>query len=239
MEKTQKHDVYFKRCNSWLILCFALFSHSQSIAANQSLASIEQQVRHFIISEYKQDKPKINIQSIDSRLKLGKCGQKLSIKWHHPVKTGRNLIKVQCHAKTQWKLFVPVTLEIFKQVYVATAAIRKGETINRLNTKKKLLDIGKLHRGYIENITPYDEKKTRRNIRQGEVLNSHLFEIRHAIKRGQAIILETGNKAISVKVKGTALSNGQKGDLIKVRNNSSSIIVEAIVQDKGKALVIY
>lgn len=239
MDKKQKHDNFRKICGLYISIALLIIWHSQTSAATQSLESIEKQVYQFVSTAYQHEQANIQVQGIDKRLKLHKCQNKLLINWHNRVQSGRNLIKVQCNSSKQWKLYVPVKLEIFKPVYIAKSAIQRGETIGKLNTERKVLDIGKLHRGYIQNITPFDERKTRRLIRKGEVLNHNMFAVQHIVKRGQQIILETGNKAINIKTKGTALSNGQKGDLIKVKNNASSIIVEAIVKEHGRAIVLY
>lgn len=208
-------------------------------AAMNTLKNIEQQVYQFVYQAYKHDKPVITVQNIDQRLRLKRCNKHLKLDWHSQSKAGRNLIKVACTGKNAWKIYVPVKLQVYKMVYLAKSDIQKGELLTKVNTYKKRMDIGKLYRGYIEDLSQYKQRKLKRHIRKHEVLQNSLFEINYAIKRGQQIVLETGNDIIAVKVNGTALDNGQKGDLIKVRNNSSTKIVEAVIQSEGKAVVVY
>ena len=229
-----------RQCNlislATLILCLMTQTATAKI---HNLAEIEKQVYDFVYRAHKADKPNIEVRKIDRRLRLKQCGERLFIDWHSPLRAGNSLIKVACQTTKPWKLYVPVKLRIYKDVYVAKIDIARGETLSSSNTIKKRQDIGQLHHGYIESIQAYDTRKLRRYVKKHTVLHHKLFEIRHMVKRGQQILLETGNDTLAVKVKATALDNGQKGDLIKVRNNSSAKVVEAIVESANKAVVIH
>lgn len=71
--------------------------------------------------------------------------------------------------------------------------------------------------------------ETRRAISAGEVFSPQLLASPRLIRRGQELILFAASGAMTVTMKGEALEDGAKGDMIRVRNLSSNRIVEGRV----------
>jgi flagella basal body P-ring formation protein FlgA len=73
----------------------------------------------------------------------------------------------------------------------------------------------------------------KRPIPEGKALSIHMLQAPHLVRRGQEVILLAKTAGLEVRMKGKALADGAKGDLIQVRNTKSRRIVEGVVTNQG------
>lgn len=127
---------------------------------------------------------------------------------------------------------------LFKITYphrqaVATQAISAGTVFTAHNVRIRTVNLDQpAERDWQP---PYGTEATR-NIAPGVVVaasmtRTHKLEI--VVRRKQAVTMIVRGAGFLVQGKGEALQDGRPGDMIKVRNNSSSRIVKATVQYDG------
>ncbi|WP_323782963.1 flagellar basal body P-ring formation chaperone FlgA [Thalassovita sp.] len=76
------------------------------------------------------------------------------------------------------------------------------------------------------------------NVAEGRKIQARQLEQNWLITRETPIAIGFSNSAISVKMPGIALENGQLGDLIEIRNSSSGRVLRAIVAGPQKVQII-
>jgi len=93
-------------------------------------------------------------------------------------------------------------------------------------------------RGYFEDPTHVIGRKTNRALSVNQVLQSRHLEMDWLIQKNQSVTIETQIGAVTVAGIGVALDNGQMGDLLKVLNQSSNVVIEGRVVSEKKVKII-
>ena len=76
--------------------------------------------------------------------------------------------------------------------------------------------------------------KVKTNLKINQVLDSTAICL---ICKGDTVLITANNTAVSVSVAGIALNDGGKGDKIRVQNNASRRIIDAVVTNHGTVKV--
>lgn len=220
-------------------LLVALIFITTPLFANQSM----EEVKNFIYEKvdkaakarYPNQEVIVNVGNIDTRIKLSNC-LKSDLKIHNPYKkplgkTGS--IAVMCQKPHQWTLYIPVTVNVFKEVVVASHGIAKGQQLNPDNVRLQRENISNLKGQYFTNINEVNDLATKRSLRGNEIITLSKVKPQIVIHRGDEIILRAEMGPVSVEIKGEALENGARGQKIAIKNLKSKKIVEGQVIHKG------
>lgn len=224
-----------------LITAIVGSSLNRVIAAEfQSLISIRMQAEDFI-QQYPYESPyspRFEIGYIDNRLRLKTCPEPLQVEFARREKThGNTAININCPLAGGWKLLLPVRIDLFDDVLVLTQAIHKGQIIDVNLVKHQKQNISRLNNGYYSQKIELVELEARRNIKRGTILTPASLNPRLMVKSGQRVTLILDYKGLQIKSTGQALQSARRGDVIKVRNNQSSRIVEGIVSGEAEVRV--
>jgi len=90
---------------------------------------------------------------------------------------------------------------------------------------------------FVTELERVENKEAARNLPAGAILGSKSVVEPPLIKRKDKVIISTGESSFSVQMDGTALMDGAKGQVIKVRNESSGRIISGTVIEPGLVLV--
>jgi len=93
-------------------------------------------------------------------------------------------------------------------------------------------------KGYFEDPAHVIGRKTNRALSVNQVLQSRHLEMDWLIQKDQTVTIETQIGAVTVAGIGVALDNGQMGDLLKVLNQSSNVVIEGRVVSEKKIKII-
>ena len=77
-------------------------------------------------------------------------------------------------------------------------------------------------------------RKAKFNLARGAVIKTRQLEIVYPVEKGKAVLVVANNSRLSITVNAIALEAGQLGDMIKVKNSTSGIILNAIVTGEKK-----
>jgi len=172
---------------------------------------------------------------IDSRLRLRACGQGLEA-WlpaGRQLNGGNTTIGVRCNGPVEWRLFVPVSMEVIAPVVVVREVLQRGAVIGPEHVGLEERETGALRRNFYQSLEEVMGLRLRRNLSPGTVLEPGHLEIRRLIERGQRIRLLAQGEAVSVSMAGKALENGARGQRIRVENLSSGKELEGVVTGEG------
>jgi len=181
--------------------------------------------------------PEIEVQSLDHRLRLAKCTSPLKISLLPGSRTmGRVSARVRCEGKPPWTIYSSAFVKVFKNVVVLNDALPRDTEISASDLVLKKMEVSSLRSGYLSDPQKAVGKRLKRALQGGTPLNHRLLVTPKMIKKGDNVIILAKGGQFSIRMAGKALSDGAKGDLIRVQNIKSGrtiqakIIAEGIVQ---------
>ena len=177
----------------------------------------------------------VNPGQLDSRLRLPKCPT--------PVEAflapgsqlkGNTTVGLRCLSGTGWSIYVPVRIAIYAPVLVTNRRISRGELLSESDLTLTELDVSNLRGEPFTDLAAVIGTKAKKPLSESQVLESSNICL---ICKGDIVTINAGNDLVRVQVSGTAMSDGSRGELIRVQNNESKRIVDARVTSNSEVRV--
>ena len=200
------------------------------------LADIRDQARQYVARQLANHghRTEIVVGKLDPRLRLAHCPQPLTatpLTGSRP--TGNTTITVRCDGAKPWRVHVPVSVNRYAPVIIAVRPLQRGVPVTEQDLVTRERNVATLRSGYFEDLQALVGRLPKRPLPQGAVLTPRDLDAAKLIQRGDRVIISANGVGVTVKMAGTALSDGGKGDRIQVKNLSSGRTVEVIVQGPG------
>jgi flagella basal body P-ring formation protein FlgA len=215
-------------------LLFVLLGSPIPVLAQDNLEIIERYINLALDDQYP------NVAAIDRTFQVtlpslktnSHCEAQLTFKWRGEIKAGANTLSVIC-SSPQWQWYVPVNVEIFKEVVVTMEPLSRSHPLEANQLELKRLDISSLRMGYFTDTAQIDGYLLQRTVKAGQVITPYIVKAPALIKRGDWVTIVSGRKGLTVTSSGEALKDGVKGDQIPVKNLRSNTRIRAWVINKG------
>lgn len=231
------------------LVCLGLFLAPLCLASNLSQdltevrAAVEHEVSQYLRGIYGEEKfqndIRVRVASIDTRLRLAACEQKITATVKETSYSAKSLsVKTQCLGSRQWTIYVPVNVDIFTQVAVSARNLHRGETVAPGDFVFKRTNTSNIAQSYLDTPEQLLGKELRRALRSGSVIKKQDLKEPTMISKGETVVIIARAGALEVKSEATALSNGLLGQQIKVQNQKSKRIVDARVTGRGTAEIL-
>lgn len=178
----------------------------------------------------------LSIDTLNPQFTLNACDKPLrayTATAINPFNDNRASVGVACDSDKPWSVYIPVSIKRFANVLVATQHLQRGRTLTAQDFEASELELTQLMSGYFLANTDIVGMQTTRPVRAGTVYSRNSIRNPDVVKKGEHIIIVANQVSFTVRMKGEALSDGQLGERIKVRNSSSKRTVEAIVISPG------
>jgi len=226
---------------SYSCVCALLYIPVVNAGKYQNHKSISHAAKVFIQAQVKSQhnqRPEIKIGKLDSRLKLKKCNKKLQAFLPRGSRgMGKTTVGIKCTGSKAWSLHVPVTINVYEKVLVASRQLQKGSVLVASDLKLSRNNLAKLSYGYYEDLNSGIGKELKKRVSPGTVLTPSMLKKPRIIKRGQKITIMAQSGSALVRMKGKALASGAIGDRIKVMNVKSRKKLEGIITLTGEVKV--
>ncbi len=181
---------------------------------------------------------KTQISPLDSRLRLQACETPLqTFTEFGNIKQKHLTVKVSCEGPVKWSLRIPVKLQMFQSVIVASQHIVRDQilTPNDLHLHKQ--DISQIGEGYFQNENELVGLSSVKNIQVGQVIKRHMVRQPITVHRGETVKIIISSPGFSLEAAGVAQTEGAIGDTIKVKNMRSNRMVDAKVKGSGEVSI--
>lgn len=223
-----------RRLPLFLLLC--LFAGIVRSEAGQSHAAILDAVRLFLEtqvvppgSDYQ-----IDISPIDTRLQLPNCDAALqAFNLNEAVHSGQLTIGVRCPGSTPWVTYARTKVSLYQIVLVLNESLPQGTPLSPAHLDFAKKDIAELRYGYFTAPEQVVGKIIKRTLPAGTVLTGNVLEMLKIIKRGDKVTIHLRNELLDVHMDGTAMTDAEPGQRIRVRNENSQRIVEGTAVAPG------
>lgn len=210
--------------------------------ASENLSLLAEMVEKYLrqkLTVSTSDRVVINVTTPDSRLKLSVCEHppKLTILNEPALLSGSISVAVSCNQPVKWQVSVPCKITTYAVAAVLSQPLEKSQVISAQDYLLVEADITHLKQGPLRTATSVLGKIAQRALAKGTVLTQSMVANPVLIRRGDHITLIIQDPALEIRVIGEALSDGHLGKTIRVKNLSSNRVINAVVIEKGMALI--
>lgn len=224
-----------------LALAFIFLAAAHAEQGSQSHESIAEAVKAYIANNINlPGEYELSLVPLDSRLNLPQCAEPLeAFTTTDLIKAGRTTIGVRCNAEKKWSIFTSAIIKTYQMVAVLSQPIQRGEIITRQHLAIEKRDVTNLREDFVTQIEQVENKQATRPLNTGTILSLSSLAEPKLIKRGDKVVISTTKLDFSIRMSGVAMMDGTKGQLIKVKNQSSGRIINATVIEPGLVSVNY
>lgn len=219
-----------------IILATLCFAESALASSYQSHQQILDTATNFVRSQIPENISikEVKAGRIDSRIRFKTCSQPLEANSTMHKTIAKNwTINVRCYGDIPWSIYIPVKARLSQKVLLSKTTITRGETITADKIKLVDYEIKNSNQHYFSDPANITGLEARRTIRPDRLIISSMLQKALLVHRKESVLIFARNSKIQISMKGTALKNGHYNEVIKVRNNSSKKIIEALVTDRG------
>jgi flagella basal body P-ring formation protein FlgA len=232
-----------KAASAWFVAALLLLTTSAQAQADAA-AQVHQAVENRLRVMLDQQATRLGWQGMQLRYdisvpasvaSLPSCSEALQVQatGDAPLAMERQQLQIRCPASPGWALSATGQAHVFLPAVHAEGIIDRGQTLTANHLKLQRINIAKARRGYYNRLEDVIGQAAKRRIRAGQTITPALLEQAIAIKRGQPVKIVANNEGIEASTSGEALSDGQPGDVIRVRNTRSGKVIDAKVLKEG------
>ncbi len=221
------------------IFIFILLFISSSCFSTTSKYNLSTQLHAFLLSEQKGIAEKgfrsdFDIGNIDPRFNKKSCSLPLDFSLNRsPLKQANLTVLAECKDETPWKIYITTKFNVYGRVVYAASTLPRAHTIQRQDLEVKEEAINQHYYASFTTIDDVVGMIAKRSIRHGSVIQANLLQAPKLIKRGDDVVIMASTQGIMIKMRGTAMQDGELGQQISVKNNQSDRIVKARVSESG------
>ncbi len=217
-----------------------LISTPQALAKDEKFQPIDtiKAAAHAFLSTHSgiegQANTTVSIGNIDNRLTLPACGTPLDTFLPPGAKVpGKTTIGVRCQGPKPWTLYVPANVTTVTQVLVTNSPLRRGYIVTAGDISLQSRNTNQLNTAYLSNPDQVIGKALKKNLANKALFTRAVLTEPHIIHKGQHVDLQAGQGGLKVSASAIALTGGAAGDRVRVKNLSSSKIVEGTILASG------
>jgi flagella basal body P-ring formation protein FlgA len=238
-----------KRCVPILLASLAvmLWVPSVSTAATATAANVQslEKLRHLAVETLQEryaapgSRVVVSARAFNPRLKLASCPTPLrATVQERSAPASLMTVAVQCTQPGAWIVRVPLRLQLFRPVLVTTHSLRRSDGIRAGDVRAVERDVTQLGYGYIESLDQITGRILARPLVAGSVLTPTAMGGRRMVRAGDHVQLVARLDGIEVRAEGVALGGGDNGARLRVRNESSGRIIDAMVSAPGVVVTL-
>ena len=222
----------------WAGVILAVCSMSRVIAADLlSGAQLKDHVRSVLMSRGLNSRPVIS-----EKRKFRACKAPLQVT---PMFGGYKTVRLTCPDVDGFKIAIRTQIGSFvddaaktapnldleagiAKFVVLTKSLQTGEIISADDVSLVSRDANP-GVGYFRHINDVVGRKAKRAVNINQIIRTRHLELDYAIYKDQSVIIESKIGPVTVVSAGIAVDDAQLGELVKVKNNTSGLVVEGIV----------
>jgi len=202
----------------------------------QSMAQVSDVAAEALRQHYQAPGSRVMVKAnpFDLRMKLPACptGLRATVP-ERPNPSSLVTVQVQCSQPGGWIVRVPLRLQLFRSVLVTVRPLERGDGIRPGDVRAQERDITRLGYGYIDTLGQIEGRTLARPLVSGSVLTPAAMGGRRMVQAGDHVQLIAQIGGIEVRATGVALGGGDNGARLRVRNDSSGRVIDAVVSAPG------
>jgi flagella basal body P-ring formation protein FlgA len=172
----------------------------------------------------------IEVAPLDSRLRLPACEAAPVGRLTPGTRSAAQLtIEVHCAAPA-WRQFVAVRVNALERVVIAARPLARLQVVTAEDLAVLPRELASLPAGYFRTAEEVLGHIAQRNVGAGEALSPGAVRAPPLVRRGQSVTLLVRDGGLYVRATGVVLADAGLAERVRVRNVSSSRLVEGVVR---------
>lgn len=205
----------------------AIQAHADILAAGRTFLQEAARAQHG-------GKVEVRMGRLDTRLRLARCAQPLQSFLPPGARlTGSVSVGVRCPEKAGWTLYIKAHIAVLAPALVTTRPIARGATLSAADIRAVESDVSASGYGYFQHLDQISGMIARRPLPAGAMLNPTMVKAPRLIRRGDRVTLINSAGPIRVEMAAEAISDGAKGERIRVRALNSGRVIDGWVASAG------
>ncbi len=137
-----------------------------------------------------------------------------------------------------YKTFYPIfEFDRYTDAIITTRWIKRGQEFTPSNVSLVSLKASDLPRRAVSHLRILENKVAKVSLPKGKVIAGNHIEVPPLIERKQIVTVVVKSQMLTAQTRGMALSDGKRGELIKVKNMDSGNIVYGKIYDENTVIV--
>ncbi len=152
---------------------------------------------------------------------------------------GKTVFKIYYQKQKGFRDFYQIvaTVKRFSRVFVLVRSIDRNHIIQENDLTSVVNEVNWPDTEIPVNLSTAIGKRAKRRIQKGRVLTQSMLEVVPLVERGKSLEMDVNSKNLLITLPVISHGNGQKGDIIKVRNVTNGVFYMAEI--KNEKTVIY
>lgn len=233
---TQMYKTFVKAL-TFTGLLLGLSAASPEAAASEwhNLEAIQKVAEDFVSSQLETTayaEVSVVANKLDPRLRLAHCEQPLTpFSTTSGIRAGRTTVGVRCEGLSPWTLYVALQINATVSVVTLKGPLPRGSVVTAEDLQLSNKPVATLPAQYLTDLKDVLGKELTRNLGADTVIAPAMLKAQPAVSKGQEVVILASSPNFQVKMAGTAMQNGAKGERIAVKNNNSGRTVQAVILD--------
>jgi len=225
------------------ILFLISLGSSYTFAESNYSKDIEKFAETLVFDKYNQDfklaaEQKLDITAIpiSERLKFEQCSTSLQGYIVGDKIKSKTSVKISCEGIDKWDIYIRVKVQVLIPVVIAEKPLNKGEVLNESNVKLIYKPQSQVRGRVFANAEVLKGARLKRNVRSKK-------SIRHRdicyVCEGDKVTLSANQNGLVIKASGIALTDGNIGSSVRVKNSRTDRVVIGTVHALNEVYVTF
>lgn len=149
------------------------------------------------------------------------------------VNLSRLRIDLRCEGTPGWNSSVTVKPDISMPVVMANATLERGHVVSEEDLTLKKYNVTGARSDIVWRVGDVVGLTVKRRLREMTPITQSMLEAPVMVERGQRVAMIASQDGVTAQTTGFAMKKGRRGEIIKVKNESSGQQVSARVTDFG------
>ena len=176
----------------------------------------------------------VSVSKLDSRLRLTNCDSKLIPYLGNKVMpVGRFTVGIKCEMPKPWSINVPVDVSVYKTVLATARPLTRNHIVSAEDIVPIVIKTSTNNVFYFDKPADIIGKVLTRPLAGNKAITPQFIKAQKLVRRGENVMIVATTASIQVSMKGKAMSDGAKGELIEVQNIKTKRVIQGIVARAG------
>lgn len=207
--------------------------HAKTFDHEYLLERIKQQLKQNI-PQPEQGQLSIDVPALDPRITIQDCDSDIDITLPKTLERRNINVKISCQQPKSWQLFVPVKLKYTQAVVITKQAISKGTILSKDNITITYKDSAQIRAGVVTEPSSLYGARSKRYLFKGKIINQQSICL---VCKGESVTIIAKSVGLEIKSQGTALVDGNLGEVVTIKNNKSGRLVKGRVNAINQVVI--
>ncbi|HEY4074641.1 MAG TPA: flagellar basal body P-ring formation chaperone FlgA [Herbaspirillum sp.] len=165
----------------------------------------------------------VELGKVDPRLNLAACAAPEAFLPKGSRPWGKSMVGVRCAAPS-WTVYVPVTVRVKGDYYIAAGPLSQGQVVNATDLSKTNGELTTLPASIITDPVQAVGRTTTMAIRAGSIMRQDQLRVQNAIRQGQTIQIISNGPGFQITTEGYALNNAVEGQAVQAKTSAGQVV---------------